>query len=206
MFREQSLNYSCSIILVGYVQREIAVTLLRNAGHASAKSPVTMARNTQPSDGLRSSRSARTTRRCADWHPKGVSCGACWRVSWCRLGSPCLVLAGHLKHLYKRRFKFLAKARPERRQGVVMRMLVAGDIPKRQRVICRPFDLAAGECPCGVTVDQQRQQCRRMVGVAASFAIRSFQLREVKPIPLHTTQIAFIKRICSTPSTKSLIL
>gem|GEM_PF-608543 len=44
---ELTFNYSCSIIPIGHDQREIAVTIPRNAGHVPAKSPVTMARNTQ---------------------------------------------------------------------------------------------------------------------------------------------------------------
>jgi len=45
---ELTFNYSCSIIFIGHDEREIAVTIPRNAGHVPAKSPVTMARNTHP--------------------------------------------------------------------------------------------------------------------------------------------------------------
>jgi hypothetical protein len=44
---EATFNYPYSNPTIGHDEREIAVTLPRNVGHASAKSPVTMARNTQ---------------------------------------------------------------------------------------------------------------------------------------------------------------
>lgn len=41
-----TFNYPYNIPAIGHDEREIAVTLPRNVGHALAKSPVTMARNT----------------------------------------------------------------------------------------------------------------------------------------------------------------
>ena len=67
------------------------------------------------------------------------------------------VLPRHLQHLHKDGLKLLTKALPEGRQGVVIGMSVAGDRPERQRIIGRPFDLATGERPRGVAIDQQRQ-------------------------------------------------
>jgi hypothetical protein len=43
---ETTFNYPYSIPAIGHDNREIAVTLPRNVGHALAKSPVTMPRNT----------------------------------------------------------------------------------------------------------------------------------------------------------------
>jgi hypothetical protein len=44
---EVTFNYPYNIHSTGHVQREIAVTLSRNVGHAFVKSQVTLARNTQ---------------------------------------------------------------------------------------------------------------------------------------------------------------
>jgi hypothetical protein len=41
-----TFNYPYNIQSIGHDEREIAVTLRRNVGHASAKSPVTITRNT----------------------------------------------------------------------------------------------------------------------------------------------------------------
>ena len=60
-------------------------------------------------------------------------------------------------------------------------MPVAGDIPERQRVIGRPLDLAAGERASGVAVDQQREQRRRVIRLAATSSIGPFQFRQVQP-------------------------
>jgi isocitrate dehydrogenase len=44
---EITVNNPHSTPAIGHVQREIAVTLRRNVGHALVKSPVTITRNTQ---------------------------------------------------------------------------------------------------------------------------------------------------------------
>ena len=91
-----------------------------------------------------------------------------------------LVLAGDLEDLDEGRLEFLAKASPKRRQGVVIRMPVAGNVPEGQRVVGRPLDLATGERPGGVAVDQQRQQRRRVIGLTAAADIGTFQCRQVE--------------------------
>jgi hypothetical protein len=63
-----------------------------------------------------------------------------------------LVLAGDLEDLDEGRLEFLAKASPKRRQGVVIRMPVAGNVAEGQRVVGRPLNLAAGVRPGGVAV------------------------------------------------------
>jgi isocitrate dehydrogenase len=45
---EITVNNPHSTPAIGHVQREIAVTLRRNVGHALVKSPVTITRNTHP--------------------------------------------------------------------------------------------------------------------------------------------------------------
>jgi hypothetical protein len=47
---------------------------------------------------------------------------------------------------------FLAESAAESGQGVVVRMPVAGDEPKRQRVVGGPFDLAARMRAGGVAI------------------------------------------------------
>jgi len=86
-----------------------------------------------------------------------------------------------LQHLNEDRSEFLAESAAESGQGVVVRMPVAGDEPKRQRVVGGPFDLAARMRAGGVAVDQQRQQQRRVVGVTASTSVDAFQCRQVQP-------------------------
>ncbi len=90
------------------------------------------------------------------------------------------VLPGDLQHLHEGRFKFLAEAAPEGRQGVVVRVQVAGNEPKRQRIVGGPLDLAAGEAPGGVAVDQQRQQHGRVIGRAPGPGIRLHQRTQIQ--------------------------
>src|SRR3712207_9064233 len=45
-----------------------------------------------------------------------------------------------------------------RGDGVVVRMLIGGDEAEGDRVIGRPLQLAAGEHPCGIAVDQDAQE------------------------------------------------
>jgi len=69
-----------------------------------------------------------------------------------------LVLAGDLEHLNKHRIELFAEALAKVGQGVVVGVTVAGKVTKRQRVVGRLLDLAAGVTAGGVAVDQQRQQ------------------------------------------------
>ena len=92
-----------------------------------------------------------------------------------------LVLARHLQHLHKGRFELLVEALAKPRQGVVVGMQIAGDEPKRQRVVGGPLDLAAGVAARGIAVDQQRQQHRGVVSLAALAGIRPLQFAQVQP-------------------------
>ena len=67
-----------------------------------------------------------------------------------------LVLSCHLQHLHKGRLELLTEALPEIREGVVIGMTVAGDVPEDQRIRGRPLNLATGERSRRVAVDQQQ--------------------------------------------------
>lgn len=70
----------------------------------------------------------------------GVDLGA---VQTDRAKTRDLAIACDLQHLHKGRGELLAVTAAEAGQGVVIRMLVAGDKPERQRVIAGSLDLAA---------------------------------------------------------------
>jgi hypothetical protein len=61
----------------------------------------------------------------------------------------------------------------------VVGMAVGGDEAKRQGVVGRPLDLAAGTAAGGVTVDQQRKQQRRVVGQTAPPGLGVFRRTEI---------------------------
>jgi len=90
-------------------------------------------------------------------------------------------VGGSVQHLNKGVTELLAKAPPERGQGVVIRMTVTGDVPERQRIVGRPLDLAAGVDPGRVAVDQQGEQGRRVLGRATPSSVGAFQFRQVQP-------------------------
>jgi hypothetical protein len=114
------------------------------------------------------------TVRCAATH---------WREFWCRAHRAKareLVLPGHLQHLHEGIGELRAKTAAEACQGVVVRVLVAGDEPEGKRIVGSPLDLAARMRPRRVAVDQQGQQHRRMVGVAAAARVGTRQRRQVQ--------------------------
>jgi len=82
----------------------------------------------------RSCRRAHTTTRCAGWH---------WRGSWCvqrdgaHLEHP--HLARQLQHLHKQPLDLLEKAPAERRDRVVVGMVVRRDEAERNRIVRRPL-------------------------------------------------------------------
>lgn len=92
------------------------------------------------------------------------------------------ILTRHLQYLHEDIGELLAEAAPEARQGVMVRVLVAGDEAEGQRIVGGPLDLAARVRPRRVAVDQQRQQQRRMVGVASTAGVGSLQFRQVQPV------------------------
>src|SRR5436853_6858688 len=72
-------------------------------------------------------------------------------------------LTGELQDLDEQRLDRLEEAPPERRNGVVVRVLIGRNEAERDRIISRPLQLAAGEHAGGVAVDQDAQQNRRMI-------------------------------------------
>src|SRR4051812_19883140 len=72
-------------------------------------------------------------------------------------------LAGELQHLNEQRLDLSEEASPERRNGVVIRVLVGGNEAERHRIITRSLQLAAGEHAGGVAVDQDAQQDARVI-------------------------------------------
>src|SRR3954451_21713520 len=72
-------------------------------------------------------------------------------------------LTGELQDLDEQGLDRLEEAPPERRNVVVVRVLVGSNKAKRHRLISRPLQLAAGEHASGVAVDQDAQQHRRVI-------------------------------------------
>ncbi len=64
-------------------------------------------------------------------------------------------LAGEPKNIDEQLLDILQEPPAERRDGVVVGMIVRRDEPKRHRVIGRPLQLAAGEHSCRVAVNQR---------------------------------------------------
>ena len=62
------------------------------------------------------------------------------------------------QHLHKQTVQFREEASPEGGQGVAIRVTASGNESKSHRIVGGPFDLAAGEHPGGVAIDQQRKQ------------------------------------------------
>ena len=72
------------------------------------------------------------------------------------------------------------KRRRKRGDAVVVGLGVGGNEAKRHRVVTGALDLAAGVHPGGVAVDQQAQQHRRVVRVAAASGVLPNQLAQVQ--------------------------
>ena len=68
-----------------------------------------------------------------------------------------LHLAGQQQHLYEQLFQFRQKAAAKGGQRVMVGMGIGGQVAERHRVIGGTLDLAAGDHPGGVAVDQQAQ-------------------------------------------------
>ena len=80
-------------------------------------------------------------------------------------------LARHRQHLDEQTLDLLEKTSPERREGIVVGMLVRRDEPEGHRVIGRPLQLAAREHAGRVAVHQDAQQQRWVVGRRTRAAI-----------------------------------
>ena len=72
-------------------------------------------------------------------------------------------LARHQKHLNEQRLDLLQKPPPERRDGVVVGMIVGGNEAQRYAVIGRSLELATRKNARRVAVDQQSKQHRAMM-------------------------------------------
>ena len=72
--------------------------------------------------------------------------------------------AGHAEHLHEQPFDLPQEAAAERRDGVVVGMLVGGNKAERHRIMRRPFQSAAGKHAGRVAVDDQAKQQPGVVG------------------------------------------
>ena len=88
-------------------------------------------------------------------------------------------LPGQHQALSKKGFQFFQKTRTKVGDGIVVRMLIRRAVTKRHRVIRGLLRLVAGEYPCGIAVEQQAEQQRRMTGWFPA-AITSLQLTQVQ--------------------------
>ena len=91
-----------------------------------------------------------------------------------------LVLVGDLQHLDKGRFELLAETAAKGGQGVVIGVLVAGEVAEGERVVGGAFDLAVGKGAGSIAIAQQAEQSGRGVGITAATRIRTFDLGEVE--------------------------
>ena len=67
------------------------------------------------------------------------------------------------QHLNEQPFDLFEEPPPERRDGVVIGMIVGRDKTKRHRVVSRPLQLAARKYPRRVAINQNAQQHPRVV-------------------------------------------
>ena len=72
-------------------------------------------------------------------------------------------LARQLENLDEQLLDILQEAPPKRRDRVVVGMIVGRNEPKRHRVVGRPLQLAAGEHPRRIAVNQKAQQHPGMI-------------------------------------------
>jgi hypothetical protein len=86
------------------------------------------------------------------------------------------------QHLNEQPFDLLEESLPERRDGVVVGMIVSRDKTKRHRVISRPLQLPARKYPRRIAINQNAQQHPRMVGRRTRAAIASAHRAKVHPV------------------------
>ena len=94
-------------------------------------------------------------------------------------------LARQQQHLNEQRLDLFQKPPPERRDGVVIGMIVGGDEAERNAVIGRPLELATRKNARRVAVDQQSKQHRGMIRRRAGAAI----------IPAHRSKIEAVDHL-----------
>lgn len=91
-------------------------------------------------------------------------------------------LACEQQHLNEQPLDLLEKAPPERRDCVVVGMIVGGNETKRHRVIRRPLQLAARKYARRITINQNAQQHSRMIRRRAGAAITAAHRAKVEPV------------------------
>jgi hypothetical protein len=104
----------------------------------------------------------------------------------------------HLQYLHEQPGQFIEKASPEARQRVMVRVRASGNEAKRDRVVARPLDLAAGEHAIGVAIDQQSQKHRGVIRRAAPPGVGFLQCAQVQPVnhlDNEPCQVAFRKPV-----------
>ncbi len=91
-------------------------------------------------------------------------------------------LARQQQHLNEQPLDLLEKPPPERRDRVVVGMIVGRDKTERHRVIGRPLQLAARKHACRITINQNAQQHSRMIRRRAGAAITAAHRAKVEPV------------------------
>ena len=89
-------------------------------------------------------------------------------------------LARELQNLYEQQLDLFEETPPKNGDGVVVRMLIGGDEAKRQRVIGRPLQLAAGKNAGGLTIDQDAEQDGRVIRRLARASVSNEHLSQVE--------------------------
>ena len=89
-------------------------------------------------------------------------------------------LPGQHQALRKKGFQFFQKTPAKVGNGIMLRMLIRRAVTKRHRVIRGLLQLAAGEYACGIAVEQQGEQQRRMMGLFTPATITTLQLTQVQ--------------------------
>ena len=85
------------------------------------------------------------------------------------------------QNLLEQPLQLIQKPLAKVRYRVMIRMLASGDVAKRHRVVRRLLQLAAGEHPGGVAVEQQRYQHGRMIrSLAATTGISAGYFTELE--------------------------
>ena len=91
-------------------------------------------------------------------------------------------LARQQQHLNEQRLDLLEKPSPERRDRVVVGMIVGRDEAERHRVIGRPLQLAARKHARRIAVNQNAQQHARVIRRRAGAAIAPAHRAQVEPV------------------------
>ena len=89
---------------------------------------------------------------------------------------------GHLQHLHKQACQFVNEAATKSGQGVVVGVVASGNVAKGDRVIGGCFQLATGEHPGAVAVDQNGQQSGWVVRLGAASGVLTGQACQIQAI------------------------